>query len=390
MKRVIAGLLLLTVIVVAATPAAAETIIAPDSIDEITSDAETLSLTAAVEGEADSYSLNGTLGGCELPAVAVLANEPTAVSFKLAGCELTEGEADLVLTASGAKDTTVTVPVGAADPDRDIGEALRRSGFWALGAFLVVLVSAALWAWRGWDGAGDPADTELEPKRLRPENNAKATWMIPLPGAPIEDLDWTGGIAGKLVFVGAAVTAVLGASELLDSVLTDGEATLLTAAVVLAALLAGIAPLVLAGLQADFVAAVRDPPKTGAFVVVGDRVPVASVIGVVLAAAITAAAVTVELVALRDAVDYIELRGRWTEIGIGLLGVAVALYCVSVAGSVTRYGRYAALIDDPFAEPGAEVEADGSTRRSIVPPAEPSMVRRRSRRAATKATVLLP
>lgn len=355
MGRIAASFVLVAALASTAPPVAAETVSGPAEVAELAADATTLTVSLSVAGDMEAYIVNGRLegvgdGSCALPAMAVPANTTTEVAFTLTSCELPAfgEEAFLVLTSAGAADTVI-VPIKAAEPAAKIEEAIWRSLTWALVAGVATLGLGAFLAYRGWRRAdGHNEGPPLPDGKVRPIQGAKHWWALPaLPSRPTEDLDWTGGITGKLVFVGAGVAAVLGAGDLLDPIMTIEEQTLLTAGVITAALMVGVAPIIVAALQVDYV------PKVVAGkseVIVGDRQLVASVTGVVLAAALTAAAVSVEVVALWDAANYIGF-GFWSKVPLIILAAGVVVYCSMVAGAITLQGKNPPIIDDPFEEP---------------------------------------
>jgi hypothetical protein len=223
----------------------------------------------------------------------------------------------------------------------------------------------------------------------------------------------TSGVAGKLVFVGAAITTALALGDQLDSVLTDEQQTAFAVANIVALLVAGSAPLVVLGLQARYrpvwpKSAPVDPPPAPAltepealvivahailaashasesahilkgsvgearrnvelaasshlgdtashkspWLALGDETLVASVPGVVLGSAVTAAAVVMQIGALEWAAHEATV-GDWTKGGAIALAVGVSLYCVTVAGSIAVNGRRPPLVDKPDdAAPGA-------------------------------------
>lgn len=104
--------------------------------------------------------------------------------------------------------------------------------------------------------------------------------------------------------------------------------------------------------------------------IAGDRQLVASVPGVVLASAVTAAAVVVEIVALWHTTEDVGL-GDWSRQALIVLAGGVVLYCVSVAASITLNGRWRPLLDDPTKPAAAATEglvsAGPGRRRQLLP-----------------------
>lgn len=355
MRNPRAGFVLVLALAAMAAPAGAETIIGPPELPTLTVDATTLKVPLSVAGPKDAYLVAARLEGqgaaCDLAPVAVPANTTTEVTFSLTSCQLKPlgPSASLSLTSADAK-KSLPVPIKPSDV-ADVERAVVRSLRWAVLTGLLTAVLGALLAFSGWKRAGsDPPSPPLPDGKIRPVQGGKKWRALPaLPGRPIKDLDWSGGISAKLVFIGGGVTAILAAGDLLDPVMTKSEQTLVTAGVVTAALLVGVAPLIVAALQVDYVpkAVVSGKPD----LTVGDRQLVASATGVVLAAAVTAAGVIVQVVALWDVLHYVGF-GLWSENVLRLLAGGVIIYCSMVAGAITLQGRHPPIMDTPWKSSG--------------------------------------
>jgi hypothetical protein len=226
-------------------------------------------------------------------------------------------------------------------------------GLVAGGAVLVLGAFYAGWACK----LADEESNKATPAgKMQPQGR---TWLLPgtkviawnLPGAPTADVDFgaTSGTAGRLVFIGAAVSAVLALGDALDPILDDNQQIVLAVSAIVTAVIVGGGPLALFGLQARY----RPTSDEARVTPLGDETLVASVPGVVIGSAVTAVGMSTQIAALAWAAGEAGLDlgpGQWP---FWALGVITTLYCVTVAGSITVAGRRPPLLDiAPAADTG--------------------------------------
>ena len=189
---------------------------------------------------------------------------------------------------------TFDVGLKAAASDAPWNAGLITPLKWGLAAGFAALILGGLYALLGCGFASEtpPAD----PKKILP--GGKTTHLLPwsLPAKPVSGIDFgASGTAGKLVFLGATITAILALGDQLDSMFSDQQQLVLAVTNIVALLIAGTAPLALFGFQARYT-----PTMTvnGQQVPIADEQLVASVPGVVLGKAGIAAAIGVQIAAL--------------------------------------------------------------------------------------------
>jgi hypothetical protein len=400
----------------------------PPTIDDVARDAESISVDVAVTSDdAAAVALHPTLtvgdATCELADVSVVADRVQSVTVDLTGCaafaDAGEDVSSVTLTLAGVDGTvgeplTLEVPLSDADGSIPWSAALKTPFFWGIVAFGLVVLLGGAYALTGCKmSQAEDERYAASAKKLLPHGQ---TWRLTmpwnLPAKPMSGLDFgTSGIAGKLVFVGAAITTVLALGDQLDSVLSNEQQTAFAVANVIALLVAGAAPLIVLGLQARYrpvwptaEAPTPTPPSlteaeaiqnvaeairgrsaefapytspgddlaesaTGAgapaadntWLALADEQLVASVPGVVLGSAVTAAAVTMQVAALQWAAEQADV-GWWTDEAALVLAIGVSVYCVTVAGSIAVNGRRPPLIDR------TDDSANASpTRRAFLP-----------------------
>jgi hypothetical protein len=169
----------------------------------------------------------------------------------------------------------------------------------------VVTLLIELWSKRllGVYMSREPGKLTYPKGKIYPTGNLNT---VALPSKPTSELGFgTAGIGGKLVFVGAAITTLLALTDQLDPVLADSQQLTLAVTSIVAVLVAGAAPLAVLGTQ------VRYRPRTSQDgPVAGNEILVASIPGVVLGSTIIAAAVAIQIAALRWAAHEADI-GDW-------------------------------------------------------------------------------
>lgn len=404
----------------------------PQTVDAIARDATSVSVHVSVASAAAAVALRPTLRvgetTCELTDVSVVANRVQSVDVDLTRCDaFKDADEDLdsvTLTLASVDGTegeplTLEVPLKDADESIPWSGALKTPFSWGIFSFALVVVLGGAYALVGCRlSQTEDKKFEASAKKLLPQGQ---TWRLKmpwnLPAKPMSGLDFgTSGIAGKLVFVGAAIATVLALGDQLDSALSEEQQTAFAVANVIALLVAGAAPLIVLGLQARYrpvwpkaspAAAPSTPLLTEAeaiqnvavailgrsepfalytspgdelaasatkagvptadekWLALGDEQLVASVPGVVLGSAVTAAAVTMQVAALQWAADQADV-GWWTDGAAFVLALGVSIYCVTVAGSIAVNGRRPPLIDRTDDSANASAPA-AVTRRAFLP-----------------------
>jgi hypothetical protein len=347
----------------------------PDKPVALARDATTLSFNVVVTGARRTYLLQASLDDrrCVPPGEAVIANHTTNVTFDLSSCQedLSKAAASqtVVLKVGNATTISFRVNLGSAAGPVPWSDGLSPPLHAGLIAGVVTLVLACLYAWAGiavakTDRGIGPADTDS----LRP---LPGRWWWELPGQSMTKLDWTGGIVAKLVFVGAAITSILALSDNLSPALTSDQQLVLASVNIAAALIAGAATLAVNGFQAKYTPYTQVPdnadpahPKVRRGLALGDVELVASVPGVILGAAITAAAVVTQVWALRWAANVAHVAS-WTQGVFFAFGVIVVFYCMTVAGSLVVSGLNPPIMPKP--DKPAKASAQPKQRVRLLP-----------------------
>jgi hypothetical protein len=235
---------------------AATTITVPSNIPRLLRSASSLTLPIAVTGPNDAYVLTATLGPCSLEPVPVLSNHVETVTFDLSQCrlaDLTGSNTNLEISVGGPT-TQFNIALGApSESGLPWNSGLKTPLRWGLlgGVLALALCLGALYGYKGNKMAQDvlsPPNGKIRPSPG--ERHLGLPWA--LPGQPMSNLDWTGGIVATLVFLGGAIASVLALSAASDPVFNANHRLVLAGVSIAAALVAGTAALAVAGFQAQY------------------------------------------------------------------------------------------------------------------------------------------
>lgn len=359
-------------------------LVGPSSVDAIPRDATTvvIELTESdVTASSATVTMAVSAGGaavCETPPVAIVTGKVVSASFDLTDCALadlpdstTELSLSIVSTVPGSSPLVYsTAELGEAVADAPWTAGLVEPLRWGFVAGMTALLLGLV---LGWNGArlslkNDPPLAEGS-KKVRPGGTTSIPRLpcnLPwnLPAKPVSGIDFgASGTGGRLVFIGAAIAAVLALGDLLDSFFDDSAQLVLAANSVTALLVAGAGPLMLFGFQATYTPTQGENENIR---VLADEQLVASYPGVVLGAAFTAAAMATQIAGLAWAgeVAGVDLWSwGWLPcldhvlVLPFILGLGTTIYCVAFAASTVYSGRKPPILDAP----------DQGTHRVAVP-----------------------
>ena len=209
------------------------------------------------------------------------------------------------------------------------------------------------------------APENLPPGKQRPLHKNKTQ----LPGITLSGLNWSGGIASKLVFVGSAVAAALAATDLLSAILTADQRIVFAALNIVSAFVVGMGPLAVALFASRYQAQIP-MPSTGEPVSIGEEQIVATIWGVVFGAVFTAAGVVMELGALWWLADKANVL-VWVGGPLSVVAVVSIAYSLVTISTLTSSGCLPPMIDELKllvpAQMQLEVPRDASVQRKWSP-----------------------
>jgi hypothetical protein len=188
---------------------------------------------------------------------------------------------------------------------------------------------------------------------------APAEWWK-LPGLSLGNLDWSGGIASKLVFIGAASAAAVAATDLLNTIFTtSGQRVVFAALGIVGALVVGVGPLAVALFPSLYqqtvvldAADTNNAAPDNRPVAIGEETQIATVWGITLGAAFTAAGVVIQLGALAWLCDTANVL-QWMIAPLVLMAIVTVAYSWVTTWTLTATGSLPPIVDRLTPTPAA-------------------------------------